>query len=425
MRENSIFRHTGLKAFYYSPDAVVFSDDSLRTLDSEVVSYERHSAPDIRQALVNRNEIMASYAISQVEQTSRITPDEAESIRQAYEQDRTLEFRPSSKADIKRIEKDFDRQEFLNILKTFRWVSAQELSIKDLTVDFIREVHFRLTAGLDAYTAALFDVLPYDAAAAKARTGKFTQYNPGNLRANDNVMVGASYRPVKATEVQSALVDAIRAFRSEWSLTGLNLFTAALYTIHPFTNGNKRLCRLLEHGFLRALGFNQSNIYSNAYYYYQELERFYERLGRTLDTGNFLPMVNFMREALFYSMLNVYESGAEYKRERMIEAYLDRYRYRRKADRGKVLRLFVKRQKISFAELKDSIYGQFSVRTLQNYLKEFVKEGLLRKEVQGRESLYVCTLATGEAKMIRGHVLEAVENIEFVPDLFKQYLFVV
>lgn len=407
-RKGNLFSHPSLKEFFVDEALIRFRDEDITALDAEVIVYESASPNDIRQALINRNEIMSSYAISQAEKSSSITPKMAGEIRTHYDIDPHLAFRVDANG-IKEIEQNFDRQEFLNILKTFRWVSANGIKYKDISLGLLSDIHRRLTFQMDDFRKKFFDVLPEMTAQSKSEEGKFHWYHPGEYRSDDATIVG-TYKPVGHEDVKGALEDAIKFYKKEPSLINLNIFTAVLYAIHPFSNGNKRLCRIIEHALMRDLGLNRRNIYGHSYYFYRELDRFYENLSRSLETRNLCPIVNFSREGIFFSMLLVYEEGIKNRRRMFLEGTKKRY-----GDKTKVLARLVGRKEASFGELQKSSARSLTKRSLINYLNMFLAEGIVEKRKMGRETYYSLKLDLSEEKRIKEHLQQSQDKLHYIP----------
>ena len=410
MANEKLFTHQSLQEFFIVEELIQFRDEDLIALDAEVADYESARPNDIRQALINRNEIMSSYAISQAEKSSSVTPRIANEIRSHYESDPSLAYTASA-GSIKEIEDNFDRQEFLNILKTFRWISANGLKRDDLSLDVLVDIHQKLTFQLDSFRGRFFDVLPEVVAQSKSAEGKFHWYYPGQYRSADSTVVG-KYKPVGHEDVRTAVEDVILFYKKEPSLKNLNIFTGVLYAIHPFSNGNKRLCRILEHALMRDIGLNRRNIYGHAYYYYRELERFYENLARSLETKNLCPIVNYAREGIFFSMLMVYESGIKSRREAFIKDMIAKKRYGGKA---KLLNGLVKIKEMGFADVKKEYGKKLSKRSFINYLNTFLKDGVIVKKKIGRETYYKLNLELAEEQVIRESILKTRYDLPYVP----------
>jgi Fic family protein len=418
MKKQNIFRHSFLRGFSVETDNIRLDDAVLKSMDDEVSAYELASPSDVRQALINRNEIMSSYAISQAEDSSTITPKQASGIRNSYDADPGLKFTVDMSRGVQGIEKAFDSQEYLNILRTFRWVSNRGVAKEELSVETLRRIHGMLTESMDAFVEAFHDVAPEVVAVAKKTEGKFHPYRSGRLRETNTVVVG-NYHPADFRQISSAVRDAIDFYKSSPSLRNLNIFTTALYAIHPFSNGNKRVCRILEHALIRDLGFNRSNIYGHSYYYYRELKRFYEHLTRSLETRNLVPTVNFAREGIFYSMLYVYQLGIINKRREFITNLQRRF-----GDKTDVLALMVKKKEVGFSELRDSNFGKMTERTLVNYLNGFTKGGHILKRRSGREMLYrLFDIAISEEKRVKKFISECGGDLFHIPEELEKTVY--
>lgn len=415
--KRNIFNHPNLREFFVDMSLIRLKDEDLLALDSEIMTYELASPNDIRQALINRNEILSSYAISQAEKSSIITPKMANEIRAHYEKDQNLTF-PSTVETLGAIERNFDHQEYLNILKTFRWVSSYGIRTADLSSDLLVEIHRRLTFGMDDYRRNFFEILPDMIAKSKSEEGKYHWYLPGLFRADNSTMVGA-YSPVDYKEIKGALNDAIGFFKSSPSLLNLNIFAAVLYAIHPFSNGNKRLCRILEHALLRDLGLNRQNVYGHAYYFFREIDRFYESLSRSLETKNLCPFINFSREGIFFSMLFVYEEGIKSRRRE----FLDKLK-RRHGEKTKVLNSLVIRKEETFGELLKSTGNRGILkRSLINHLNTFLSEGIVTKRRLGREMLYSLNLEIPEETKVIEHLDRSRESLSHIPHSLSDSVF--
>ena len=201
---------------------------------------------------------MASFAISKAENSS-VTLDEAKELRELLIDNPDYDFLAQKlKNKTKLTQKDHDRLEFFNITKTFRELNSRPFSLEDLTPEFIRDVHKNLTFGLDIFADHLPD---------------FTVYKSGKWRENDDIQVG-DYQPEPFLQIPKRVSYLISWFKNNLGPTNTAVFHAALYALHPFNNGNKRVCRILEHLLLRTCGLNTKNLYSPSYYYHQEKARY-------------------------------------------------------------------------------------------------------------------------------------------------------
>ncbi|MEK7127179.1 MAG: Fic family protein, partial [Patescibacteria group bacterium] len=189
-------------------------DEEITALDKEVESYEAgQTNPDIENNLYRRNEFFASFAISKAE-NSQLTFKEAEDVYRLVIGGKKL------------TQKDHDKVEFFNIVKTFREINSSVVDVSKIDVNFIKKLHLDLTKGLDIY-----------------RSGKF--------RDNDLVRVG-NYAPVSYKQIEPEVKELLLWLKKNLTIANIGFFHVALYALHPFSNGNKRVCRILEHVLLRS-----------------------------------------------------------------------------------------------------------------------------------------------------------------------------
>lgn len=287
-----------LSQFFFDPSGVILEDKMLTELDSQISNYETTVSFNVREFLISRNEILSSLAISKAEQTNMLQETDATKVQQRLNED--PQYDPLKDRDVKNEKERHDRLELANIMKCYRYVSGYGVAAIDLSANLLQDLHSRLTENLDT-----FDYLP-----------KFTPYRTGKLRVGPMTVQGSHgyvYRPVDYRQIADNMGAVIAYYKENPSILNLNLLNIALYAIHPFNNGNKRLCRILEHALLRDLGLNSRNTYSHIYYYHKQLKRFMDELLRSLEGKSFMPSINFSREAIFYSALSVLKFGLEEK----------------------------------------------------------------------------------------------------------------
>src|SRR3989344_7255642 len=179
------FLSSWLSQFMWTPETLPFIDEEIVAMDQELSVYEQvFLNPDIEKNLISKNELLASFAISKAED-SQLTLQEAQGVYSLVLSDPNYDFiREKFKAKEKLTNKDYDKLEFFNILKTFRNINQEPFTIDDLTLLKIRELHTNLTQGLDIFKDYLSD---------------FTVYKSGLWRDNDLIRVG-SYVPARSEE---------------------------------------------------------------------------------------------------------------------------------------------------------------------------------------------------------------------------------
>lgn len=390
------FKSPFLGQFILTDTGLHIPDQAILSLDGEVSHFEHRINTDVRAALISRNELLTSFAIAKAEKTNKLTIEEMRQIRASLGDSTYREEYanlPPRKAH--------DTIEYANILETYRWsLEKDNVTADNLSIDLIQRVHRGLTRGLDPYGDKI--------------TFGFAPYNPGTLRDNDEIRVD-TYRPVDAKDITSELNELIKTYRENRSLENLLLFHAGLYAIHPFNNGNKRLCRILEHALLRDLGLNQSNIYSHSYFYYRQMGRFYSTLLKGLLSKNFTPIVNFSREALFFSQLDVFRTSVEHQRKNFVKQMTAGMKVNE--TQSKIHTALVKSKEIQFKRIV-KIAKKVSDRTVAEYLRQGIEQGLLEKHDRGKFSYYSLRLDVDEEHFIKERVSKYAGKVNILPEQF-------
>jgi len=385
-----------LGQFMLNDTVLHIPDKAIVSLDEEVSRFDHKIDTDVRTALISRNELLTSFAIAKAEKTNKLTIEEMRQIRANLGDARYREGYdnlPPRKAH--------DTIEYANILETYRWsLEKDNVTADNLSIDLIQRVHRGLTKGLDPYGDKI--------------TFGFAPYKPGTLRDNDEIRVD-TYRPVDAKDITSELTELIRFYRENRSLENLLLFHAGLYAIHPFNNGNKRLCRILEHALLRDLGLNRDNIYSHSYFYYRQMGQFYSTLLKGLLSKNFTPIVNFSREALFFSQLDVFRTSVEHQRKNFVKSVTAGMKV--SETQSKINTALVKNKEIQYKRIV-KIAKKVSDRTVVEYLRQGIEQGLFEKHDRGKFSYYSLKIDVDEERFIKEQVSRYAGKVKNLPESF-------
>lgn len=263
------FKSEALNKLKYYPQMVIFTNSQLQKMDREITAYSEIIPTDMQHRLIARSEMLGSVAIAKAEKTNQLRAEEIRQVRNYLNTHPDAEFImpqitiTTKKADIR---KEHDKLEYFNTLKTYRWVSeTTNLAADNLSLGKIIEIHKMLTDGLDDF---------------KDKIEAFHPYRPGELRDNNDIEVFGSWKPPRFDLISAGLQELVDYYKQNKDLQSLNLFTAALYALHPFDNGNKRVCRILEHGLLMDLGLNKQRVYSPLHYYHENIDRFYNNLEK-------------------------------------------------------------------------------------------------------------------------------------------------
>ena len=392
------FSQPFISDFVWTPQTLPFTSEEIISFDKELSVYEQvFLNPDIEKNLISKNELLASFAISKAED-SQLTLQEARDVYNLVLSDPNYDFiREKLKAKEKLTNKDYDKLEFFNILKTFRSINQEPFTIDDLTPLKIREFHTNLTQGLDIFKDYLSD---------------FTVYKSGLWRDNDLIRVG-SYVPAPHTEIEKGVEELIAWLKENQIITGIAVFHTALYGLHPFNNGNKRICRILEHVLLRSLNINNKNLYSTSYYYHRQKARYYKYLLFSLERKNLNHFVAFVQEALVLSIIDVVKTSLEVKRQEFIA------RQELEGQMALVLKPLVKRGEVQFKSLARITRGKIARQTLVTYLSRAVGQGILRRRETGRVTYYGLNFEAPEIETLQKWLGFAKQRLAFIPDNIK------
>lgn len=389
------FSQLFLSQFVLVPQTLPFTNEEIVTIDKELVVYEQlFLNPDIEKNLIGKNELLASFAISKAE-NSQLTLQEAKDVYNLVLSDPNYDYiREKLKVKEKLTHKDYERLEFFNIAKTFRRINQNPLSVNELTTARIRELHRQLTQGLDIFKQYLSD---------------FTVYKAGEWRDNDTIRVG-SYVPAPHTEIEQGIKELIAYLHDNQTIIGIAVFHTALYGLHPFNNGNKRVCRILEHILFRSLRLNDKNLYSTSYYYHKQKLRYYKCLLYSLERKNLNHFVAFVLEALVLSIIDVVKTSLEVKRSE----FLDRQEL--EGQMQIVLKPFIKRSEVQFKNLARILRGKMARQTLVTYLSKAVEQSILNKREKGRTTYYRVKFEAPEIETLKKWISFAKERLAYIPD---------
>lgn len=390
-----LFSHPFLSGFVFAPEALPFTDNEIISFDRELSEYEQvFLNPDIEKNLISKNELLASFAISKAE-NSQLTLKEAQDVYNKVLSDPAYDFIEKKLKSRNRLtQKDHDRLEFFNIAKTFRRLNREPLSVVSLTPQRIKSIHRQLTGGLDIFAAHLSD---------------FTVYKSGEWRGNDLIRVG-DYIPSPHTQIEAGVKELVGWLKKHPTITGVAIFHTGLYALHPFNNGNKRVCRVLEHILLRSLGLNAKNLYSTSYYYHKQKPRYYKYLLYSLERKNLNHFVAFFLEAMVVSIISVVKTSLEVKRNE----FLDRQNVA--GQMKAALRPLIKRQEIQFKNLFRHARGKMARQTFVTYLQKATKQGILVKRESGRTTYYRLNVDVPEVTTLKKWQSAIGKRLAYIPD---------
>lgn len=387
------FKHGFLANFIFTPQNLPFTNKEIMDLDKDLARFEQvFLNPDVEKHLISKNELLASFAISKAEQSS-LTLKEAQDVYDMLVNNPEYDFIGQKlKAGKKLTQKDHDQVEFFNIAKIFRNVSQSDFSLADLTPDFIKNIHRQITQGLDVFQKYISD---------------FTVYKSGQWRDNNTIRVG-SYAPAPFGEVPSTIKEIIGWYKKNHSVVGVAVLHTALYALHPFNNGNKRVCRILEHLLLRELGLNAKNLYSTSYYYHKEKPRYYKYLLYSLERKNLNHFTSFALEATVLSIVGVIKTSLEAKRSEFLN--------RQSLDdtTRAILKPLIKRGELQFKNLYGRARKKIARQTFVTYLNKAVEAGVIKKREAGRATYYGLNISAPEQDTLREWVVFVKSRLSYL-----------
>jgi Fic family protein len=385
-----------LDQFILTPSLLPFSNEELLDLDRDLNQYEQlFLDPDIEKNLLSKNELLASFAISKAE-NSTLTIQEAQDVYDFLLRNEDYLFISDKlKRGKKLLQKDYEKLEFFNIAKTFR--EYQEIQIDEVTPSFILQLHQKLTQGLDVFQT----YLPH-----------FDVYKSGKWRDNDNIRVG-EYKPASYHEIETGVQELVAWIQNNRTITSIGIFHTALYALHPFNNGNKRVSRILEHIFLRSLGVNKKNLYSTSYYYHKEKARYYKYLLFSLERKNLNHFVGFFQEAFGLSILSVVKTSLEVKRK----AFLDSQNTDEQIIR--ICKPLIKKHEIQFKNLFKNITGKMARQTFVTYLQQATDEKIINRREAGKTTFYSLNISPQEEGTFNTMLSFVKTKLTFIPDEIK------
>lgn len=384
-----------LSDFAFSPSLLPFTSEEIISMDKELAEYEQvFMDPDVEKHLFSKNELLTSFAISKAEHSS-LTLEEAQEVYELVLKRADFNFIKNKLASKKKLNvKDYEKLEFFNIVKTLRELNQETFSIESLTPDYVKNTHLRLTQGLDVFRDHLLG---------------FTVYKSGKWRDNDLVRVG-SYVPAPHKEIEKSVKDMILWLKHNPSVVSVAVFHAALYALHPFHNGNKRVCRILEHVLLRSLGLNAKNLYSTSYYYHKQKERYYRYLMYSLERRNLNHFTSFVLEALALSMIAVVKTSLESKRSYFLNSSF-------LAEKEKlILKPLIKRRELQFKVLYKLSKKKAARQTLVSYLKKAIDAKIIFRRETGRVVYYGLLVNAPEQEVMHAWTRFAKSRLSYIPD---------
>jgi len=266
--------------------------------------------------LIYFNELYGSYAISKAED-STLTLAEATQLQLNFDGlsdyattilQQVHDLNTMSKRYQSKLKALHDKLEFANILTVFRKINALDYihTWEWPTDKWLQKTHAALTRNLDEIFG---DKLQgYDV------------YDSWNFRSRDNIVIADKY-PLQATQIASALWDILEKSKKIASLEEVFELHAHMYHVHPFANGNKRICRILEIILLQKIWIN-TQIIPPSLWYFRQQERYIKWLVETsMVRKEYERFVPFAYGSLLLWVLYLLHRELKRRKNKVLKSY--------------------------------------------------------------------------------------------------------
>lgn len=399
----TLFSKGFFSEFSISLKDLPFKEEELEDFEKKITAFEKTNiTSETEDNLITKNELLSSFAISKAE-NSELSLDEANSIYNEIQKNPSFNFLAEKINKKKNLsQNDHDKLEFFNILQVFRKINNQKSHADFLSLTNILNLHKELTQGLDIFQKYL---------------PRFDLYHSGQLRNSDEIIVG-NYIPPDFSQIKTELKKLFIFFKEKSGINTVAIFHTLFYALHPFSNGNKRVSRILEHLLFRTIGLNQKNLYSTSYYYHMEKERYYKYLLLSLQRKNLNYFVSFVQESLFFSQLSIVKAAIETARIDFVKNGVKEKRIK------KIVEPLVKQKTMQYKNLFKIARRKLKIaeQTFVTDLKKAIDEKYLIKLEAGKKTFYQLNLKATEEKWYSQLILFAKNKIKYIPHEFNKLI---
>jgi Fic family protein len=384
-----------LGRFELSRDHINFTDKVFFDLDESIRNHIVFDNQDLEKYLIAQAEFLSTFSTAKIEGINDLSDAEAKNILNNF-----LGFGKDKPPSVIR-KKELDIREFKNIVRGFRMVCEDGLRATDISVNKLKAIHQTLTEDLDRLSYGV--------------SGAEPAYNPGMFRDSD-VWIGGMYTPAKPADIEKEVEAAIGFYKGNQTIVDAFIFSIAIYAIHPFNNGNKRVCRIMEHGLLRGLGINRENTYSHIVETYHVIERYNDALQASLGRKILNNFVNMQLESLFWAQMHTLRAAVEFSRRKFVEAVLGQQKKKHLAE---LLNSLISAKALQFKDIKIAM-GGINDKIVASLLNWCLGRSLLRKHVQGRDSFYTLAFDSAAEKDLTRYYKENRDRLTYTPDIFSR-----
>jgi Fic family protein len=202
---------------------------------------------------------------------------------------------PWEKDYLEQLKNLHDKLEYYNIQKTLEYSKTSDITtrIKEngITKEILKELHILLTKNLDDF---FWD---------KKELTSYNKYYPGIFRDSNNIRIWLVY-PLDYKLMDLHLEQIKYISNNIKTIDDVFYIHWKLYQIHPFNNGNKRICRIIEEILLNNLWVE--SIMSASHGYYLQQDRYIKQIvNNCVRNKKFETFADFWFSSLLLSSLYV------------------------------------------------------------------------------------------------------------------------
>lgn len=266
-----------------------------------------------------------------------------------------------------RIPVNRDEKEVVNYFNLLS--SLPELNQRAINLDLVRELHGQVLAGVDATAGAIRD--------RKVVVGKYVGgKSPATLRVKHDPPFH------KRAEIEASLEDLLAWERQVHNLPTIiktGCFHHEFVFIHPFEDGNGRVCRILT-----ALLFLKDGYLINKYFvlddYYDIDKILYSDKLHSADAGDKTQWLEYFSDGVKYSLMSALD-----KVKKAVQTLSLKDRPSKKE--SQVLEIMQARPEMTSTDLAEKL--DVTRQQAHNLLSALVKKGLLERKGTTKSSYYI------------------------------------
>lgn len=369
-----------------------------KRLNEEVLAY---TPPNSYEKLKFRSLLFESFAISKAEGSSLKLTD-AKKILKVLSQGKKVEFQ---KMKLSSTDALYRKKEYLNIIKAIKRTNG--LSANDISIQTIKELHAVASHDLDSF---------------KETEGQ--KYNIGRLRLNadqiaiyDSITGEIIYEPPTEAIIEPALQSIFLWIKQKQKITpyDISIFHTLLYSIHPFSNGNKRSVRILEHLLMKETGLNKHGFYNISFYYHEYIERYYKYLLEAITMKQLRNWSIFFLEGVIYMLFDTIRKSIELER---LDNAKRHYNYRKIKDNKNAIKIIQALSEKKYMQTKAlNRVATISRQALISNLNKLIELKLVTREVfmDNKKNQYKLNYESPNEVLLKDEIEKIIDMYHRIP----------